>query len=229
MFVSINPTTEDKLESFDFITNERVLEVINSSQSAYEKWRMASIGFRADCIRQIGTYLFENKEELSELITTEIGKPLKQSVSEIEKCAVCCTHFAGYAEEYLSSEEKLSSTGQNAKLIYQPLGVIYGIMPWNFPLWQVVRFAIPTLLAGNTVIVKHAPNSGIVASRIESIFSEFLPENVYQNVFSDVTQTELFVSHPGVKGVSLTGSNAAGKAVGEMVGKYMKRLSLIHI
>ena len=198
------------------------------SKIAFQKvWKHFSIRERSEFLIQISEYLRGNKDFLAEHITDEMGKPYKESLAEIEKVAWLIDYHCENAEEFL--KPKVIETEYSEVYIqYDPLGGILGIMPWNFPFWQVFRFAIPTLLAGNTVFLKHAPNVPQCALAIEKIFHRFLPDPyIFQNIFISVTQIENVLSHSFVQGVSLTGSERAGSSVAAVAGKHLKKCVLM--
>ncbi len=160
------------------------------------------------------------------MITLEMGKILRESIAEIEKCAWLCDHYAQHGPEMLESESA-PSDGTVSYIRFEPLGVIYAIMPWNFPFWQVLRFAVPTILAGNAVVLKHAPNVLGCARGIERLFKEAgFPDALFSNLFIPVDLSDTVIAHPLVCGVTLTGSQRAGKAVAAQAGKHLKKTVL---
>ncbi len=145
-------------------------------------------------------------------MTREMGKPFKDGQAEIEKCAFCCDFFAEHAEEMLKRENVDIGAGQRAFVTFQPMGVVLAIMPWNFPFWQVIRCAAPTMMAGNAVVLKHADNVPQCALALESIFTEAgFPEGLFKTLLIDIPQVDELIAHPDIAAVSLTGSVKAGK------------------
>ncbi len=222
-FKSINPTNNQLMGSFPIIDTLELELVIENSNIAFQKWRDTSVDQKKQLLKALATEILIYIEDCSRIITDEMGKPLKESMAEMKKCADLCLYYADNFETYL--QPKVLS--DKAIIYYEPLGVIFGISPWNFPFWQVFRFAIPTLLAGNTVIVKHAPNTPQCAIQLVMLFKKAgFPKNVFQSVFIDISQVESFVSSKIVQGVSLTGSTAAGRSVAILAAKYLKKCVL---
>ncbi|HAH36147.1 MAG TPA: succinate-semialdehyde dehydrogenase, partial [Algoriphagus sp.] len=175
-------------------------------------------------MRKAAEELRENKEHYAKIISLEMGKIIKESVSEVEKCAWVCEYYADNAEEYLKPEPISLPDGKNAKLFHQPIGTVLAVMPWNFPFWQVFRFAAPTLMAGNTGLLKHASNVPQCALAIEEVFTKAgFPEGVFQTLLIDSKTTTAIIENPIIKAVTLTGSEKAGAAVASAAGKHIKK------
>ncbi len=225
MFKSINPYTSITLKKYALTTKQEVDVILFKSKEVHLNWENQSISNRSQQIRNVGTLLYKNLEIAAQLVTQEIGKPITQSRAEIEKCIALCNFYAEKASVFL---EKKQEKGEIESYVsYEPLGVILGIMPWNYPFWQVFRFAIPTLISGNSVLVKHASNVGGCALYIEAIFKEAINlPNVYQNIFLDNSATQNLISNNLIKGISLTGSTQAGRSVAREAGKYLKPVVL---
>lgn len=179
-----------------------------------------------DKILKIGQILLDKKNEFAKVITSEMGKPVYESIAEIEKSALNCRFYAEHVEEFLS-DRQYETDRYRAIVRYEPLGVVLGVMPWNFPFWQVFRFAVPTILAGNTIVVKHASNVPRSAQLIEEIFLEagFKPGE-YQNILLESKHVQTLIEHPHIKAVSLTGSEKAGSSVAAIAGKEIKKVVL---
>ncbi len=226
-FFSINPYNAKSNGFFPFISSEIVQNRIDKSKDDfYNKWRNIPVKSRAANILPVAGYIRQNKDFLAHLITCEMGKPVKESIAELEKVAWLIEYHCENASRWLRPK-KIRTNYSSVYISYQPLGGIFGIMPWNFPFWQVFRFAIPTLLAGNAVFIKHAPNVPLCALEIEKIFHRFLPApGIYQNLFIDVTQVEAVIANNFIQGVSLTGSETAGSIVGSLAGKHLKKAVL---
>lgn len=225
MFQSFNPYTNKVLKKYTLTTNDEVNTIIASSHQSYLKWRAVTLNERCKQIQKLGELLLHYKERAALLITQEMGKPIAQSRNEIVKCADLCDFYATHAESYLKN--KTYNTNFESFVTYEPLGVILGIMPWNFPFWQVFRFAIPTLLAGNTVLLKHAPNVPDCVLFMADLFAQAIGvENAFQYLFLDNSATQNLIGNPIIKGVSLTGSTQAGKAVASEAGKHLKPVIL---
>lgn len=221
MFISSNPTTEQQLFSDNIVSDDQLKVLIENSEQGFLENKTLTIEQRIVKVRQLIEVLKIQKRALAELMTREIGKPIAQSLAEIEKCISLCSHYAEKAEDYLSPTE-IESEYICSKIYYQPLGVILGIMPWNFPFWQVFRFAVPSFLAGNAVIIKHAPNVGMSAKALQEVFDAANFGCVYQNAVASTKQCEEMIESRTVKGVSLTGSCKAGSVVAALAGANLK-------
>jgi len=196
------------------------------AESTFHSWRRKPLEERAEVFRRMGIHLKRNTDALAELITTEMGKPIKEAKSEVDKCGATAMFFADHLEELLKPQV-IGSEHKKSYVSFQPTGVIFGIMPWNFPFWQVFRFAIPTMLAGNTVVVKHSPNTWGTGERIEDLFREIgCPDGMFQHLRIDVPVAEKLIQDRRISGVSLTGSTRAGRKVGSLAGQSLKKCVL---
>lgn len=196
---------------------------INTAQEAFGYWKATPIEERIDRVKHLQKALQENRIHYATLITQEMGKPITQSLAEVDKCGVLCDYYCENAVTLLQSKP-IKTEAHESYVTYEPLGVLLGVMPWNFPFWQVFRFAIPSLLAGNVVMVKHASNVPQSAESIEALFIESdFPIGVYQNLHLPSSKVAEVIAHPEIKAVSLTGSEAAGSAVAALAGKYLKK------
>ena len=223
-FSSYNPYNQQKLKDYQFSSEIDVNDRISKAHNSFLEWRKMSVKDRAFQLKQVGQLLLENKNEAAQLITDEMGKPISQSISEIEKCATLCDYYYKNSNSFLATH---SGPDSDSYIHYEPLGVILGIMPWNFPFWQVFRFVVPSLIAGNAVIIKHALNVPECALFIEDLFKKVLSlPDVFQNMFLSNENTETLISNPIIKGVSVTGSTRAGRAVGAAAGKAIKPVIL---
>ena len=224
--LSINPATNQIIESHIQMSNREVVKKISSASSQFNKWKRTTIEDRQKLVKNLSILLKKRKNDLALLMTNEMGKIIRESVTEIEKCAWVCDYYYENAIKYLTPKES-KIDGFNSKVFYKPLGIILGIMPWNFPFWQVFRFSIPTLFAGNTILLKHASNVQGCSKIIEKLFhdSEF-PEGVFQSLIIGSDEIEKVISHPFISAVTLTGSTEAGKSVGKIAGKYLKKTVL---
>ncbi len=196
--------------------------------SAYTQlsWKQLSIKNRISFLPQLAQLLLENKEEYATCITTEMHKPISQAIAEVEKCALLCNYYYENAETFLATKN-IKTEASESFVTYEPLGVILGVMPWNFPFWQVFRFAVPTIIAGNTVVVKHASNVPKSAELIQEIFEQAgFPKGCYQDLPIPSSEVAAVIANPIVKAVSLTGSEQAGIAVATEAGKHLKKCVL---
>ncbi|MFG0287125.1 MAG: NAD-dependent succinate-semialdehyde dehydrogenase [Rhodopirellula sp. JB044] len=220
---SVNPATNQTIETFTPLTKDETLEAVKAADQAYQSWRHASFQERKNAISKFASLLRERKEEFAELITRDMGKRISESRQEIEFCAEIADFYAENAERFLA-DVPMEDVDADAYIHYEPIGVLMGVMPWNFPFYQVTRFAAPNIMAGNTVMVKHASNVPQCAEAIEKLFTECgLPEGVYTNLFIPSEFVDAIVSDSRVQGVSLTGSERAGAAVAALAGKNLKR------
>ena len=220
---SINPYTGKVIANFQAIVSPTLTEKIYAADLAFKSWKLTAISDRTELMKKFSNILLLKKNELGVLITSEMGKLIKESEAEIEKCAWLCEYYAEHAE-ILLEPEGAPSDGTVSYIRFDPIGVIYAIMPWNFPFWQVLRFAVPTILAGNTVVLKHAPNVVGCAIAIEKLFIEAgFPKNVFSNLTIPVELSEQVVANNLVQGVTLTGSQKAGSIVAAQAGKYLKK------
>ncbi|MDG2265799.1 MAG: NAD-dependent succinate-semialdehyde dehydrogenase [Candidatus Marinimicrobia bacterium] len=224
--ISINPANNEILESHKEFSNDNVNQIIDSSYDAYVEWRNKSISYRSKKMKNLAELLRKRKEELGILMTQEMGKPINQSIAEAEKCAWVCEYYADNAEQFLSNKE-ISTDSTKSFISFQPIGLVLAIMPWNFPFWQVFRFAAPTLMAGNVGILKHASNVQGCAKEIEKLFLESgFPKNAFSNLVIGSNKVSNVINNPLIRAVTLTGSTPAGKAVASLAGSLLKKTVL---
>ncbi|MDV6167312.1 NAD-dependent succinate-semialdehyde dehydrogenase [Flavobacterium sp. DG1-102-2] len=223
---TINPFNNNILAKHQYLSAIQVSDKLKINQKSFKKWGVISVNERLNFIKTLGFVLTKRQHLLSEKCTLEMGKPIKQSIAEVQKCKLLCDYYLENAEQFLSPLA-IKTDGSESFVTYEPLGVILGVMPWNFPYWQVFRFAIPAIIAGNTVVVKHASNVAGCAQFIEDIFLEAgFPEGVYQNLTISSSQVDAVINNPIIKGVSLTGSEKAGAAVASAAAKEIKKAVL---
>lgn len=226
MMKSVNPVTGETFQTFEVISEKGVEKIINSVDKSWQSWRKTSFFQRSQMMQNLASLLKSRKEELARLMAHEMGKVLHEGVAEIEKCAWVCEYYAENAENFLGNEA-IGSDYSQSYVSYQPLGVILAVMPWNFPFWQVFRFAAPTIMAGNTTVLKHASNVPGCALAIEDLFREAgFPDNVFRTLLIGSRQVESVIKHRAVKAVSLTGSTPAGKSVASVAGSVLKKCVL---
>lgn len=200
--------------------------LLKVSENTQLSWRNLSIQNRISFLPQLAQLLLEKKEEYANCITTEMHKPISQAIAEVEKCALLCNYYYENAETFLATKH-IKTEASESFVTYEPLGVILGVMPWNFPFWQVFRFAVPTLIAGNTVLVKHASNVPKSAQLIQEIFEQAgFPKGCYQDLPIPGSEVANIIANPILKAVSLTGSEQAGIAVATEAGKHLKKCVL---
>ncbi|MBW2962815.1 NAD-dependent succinate-semialdehyde dehydrogenase [Mesonia aestuariivivens] len=224
---TINPATEEIINSYELMSTEKAIKSVEECHNAFKSWRHVSLEDRAKVIQSIGKSLKKHKDELVKLMTQEMGKLIKQSEQEIDLCIAICEHTAKIGPEELKDEERVLPNGGKGLIAYSPLGVIYGIQPWNFPTYQVIRYAIANLMTGNGVLLKHAENVTGSGLLIEKILKESdLPENLFKVLLIDHNQSDAIIDHDLVRGVTLTGSPKAGRIIAEKAAKKLKKTVL---
>lgn len=222
-FKSINPYNGKEIATYTEHTDEQIQKILEKSRAAFESWRDVPINERCELLTNAGGVLRNNVETYAKTMTLEMGKPISEARAEIEKCAWVCDFYAENAERFLA-DEIIETDASESFVSHDPIGTVLAIMPWNFPYWQVFRFVAPTLAAGNTGLLKHAPNVFGCATHIEELLLEAgFPDGVFQNLFIHHDKTERIISDDIVKAVTLTGSERAGKSVGALAGKYLKK------
>ncbi len=226
MIKSINPATEKEIKSYKEMELNEVQNIISSADEAFNQWHRSSFVTRSQIMKKAGDILRRDKEIHARLMTEEMGKPVIQSRSEVEKCAWVCDYFAEKGEEFLK-DETIKSDASKSFVTYQPLGVVLAIMPWNFPYWQVFRFAVPGLMAGNASVLKHASNVTGCALAIEEVFKEAgFPDNLFRTLIISSKKMDKVIELEKIRAVTLTGSVPAGKAVASKAGSLIKKTVL---
>ncbi|QQX77483.1 MULTISPECIES: NAD-dependent succinate-semialdehyde dehydrogenase [Aequorivita] len=222
--VTINPTTGKVIKKYALMTDKQADEAVEKCHKAFLDWRMLSHKERGKIIKAIGKELKENAEELSKLMTNEMGKLLKQSKQEIELCAGICDWTAAHGREALKDEERELPDGGKGIITNAPIGVIYGIQPWNFPVYQVIRYSIANLMAGNGILLKHAENVTGTGLMLQKIYEKAgLPKNLFTVLKITHDQSDKIIKHKLVRGVTLTGSPDAGRAIAKKAGAALKK------
>jgi len=220
---SINPSNNQLIREYPEMSSSEINEIIDKNYSAFQQWKAFSFSARKEKMLLAGEILRNRREEFAKLITQEMGKLIAESRLEIDKCAWACEYYAFNAESILADEE-LESDAQKSKAIFQPIGPVLAIMPWNFPFWQVFRFAAPTIMAGNSALLKHASNVQGCALAIESVFEEAgFPDNLVSVLVISSSAIEPVIANDKVRAVTLTGSESAGRKVASFAGKYLKK------
>ena len=223
-FRSINPWNGEVLQEYSPTAPAAVEQALTLAEQCFKAWREFSLAEKSKLFHQLAQLLRERKEELARLISLEVGKVITESRAEIEKCALVCDFYADSSQEFLASESILLPDHKKARIIFQPLGVILAVMPWNFPFWQVFRYAAPTLMAGNVGILKHASNVPQCALAIQDLFAEAgFPSGCFQSLLLDGPRATALLEDSRIKGVSLTGSEKAGATVAAAAGKNLKK------
>lgn len=220
---TINPATGKIEKTFLEHTLEEVFESIEKADNAFLKWRTTDFSLREELMKRAAQILQDRKEHYGKILTLEMGKPITQAIAEVEKCAWVCDYYAENAPIILK-EEIVKTDASESYVRFDPLGVVLAVMPWNFPFWQVFRFAAPALMAGNVSILKHASNVPMSALAIEEIFTDAgFPENIFKTLLIDSSKVEEIINHPKVIAATLTGSEYAGKKVAEACGRNLKK------
>lgn len=223
---SINPATGKTIKLYSEMSDAEISSIMERVQDDFLGWRKRSVEERALCLLKVGEILLERKVPYARLMAEEMGKPVAQGYLEVEKCAWVCRYYAERAADFLK-DEFIKTEAREAFVSYQPLGIILGIMPWNFPFWQVFRAAVPALMAGNAFVLKHSPNVTACALAIEAVFRDGgFPENLLRTLVMDVPAVEPLIRDRRVKGVTLTGSCRAGMAVAVQAGAQLKKVVL---
>jgi succinate-semialdehyde dehydrogenase/glutarate-semialdehyde dehydrogenase len=223
---SINPTTEEVMERFDEASPGEIEAALSAAETGFRDWRRTGFSQRADLMRAAAAYLRRDKEALARLITLEMGKPIGQSAAEVEKCAWACDYYAEHAAAFLASMPRESSASESY-IAFEPLGPVLAVMPWNFPFWQVFRFAAPALMAGNIGILKHSSNVPRCALAIEQVFREAgFPEGAFKTLLAGSSAVEGIIADERIRAVTLTGSDVAGSKVAEAAGRALKKTVL---
>lgn len=229
LYAVVDPSTGETVKEYPTATDEQVEEAIAAAAAAHREWsRSTSVADRAALIRRVAELHEERKEDLAKIIQREMGKPLDQSIGEVEFSAAIYTYYADNAEKFLADEPIDLLEGEGSALVRRSsVGVLLGIMPWNYPYYQVARFAGPNLTVGNTIVLKHAPQCPESAEALQQIFRDAgYPEGAYVNVYATNEQIAEAIADPRVQGVSLTGSERAGAAVAEIAGRNLKKVVL---
>jgi len=226
-FVSINPATGEENARIPVWDDTQLTQALTHAGYAFRDWvHESTIALRCELLGNLGRLLRAKKSELAALITREMGKRIVEAEAEIEKCAWLCDYYAETAAEALA-DEPVTTEARRTLVVYQPLGIILAVMPWNFPFWQVFRAAVPALAAGNAMVLKHASSVPLCALAIEGLIKEAgFPENLFTTLMISADQVEKVIAHDAIRGVALTGSEAAGRAVAAAAGRALKKCVL---
>ena len=220
---SINPFTGKEIREYREHSWKEVEAIIHQVHTAWTAWRETSFAHRAVHFKKAAEVIRNRKDELARLMTAEMGKIIRESKAEVEKCALVCDFYAGHAEEFLR-DQSIPTEASRSFVTFEPLGVILAVMPWNFPFWQVFRFAAPALMAGNAVLLKHSSNVPRCALAIEEVFRlAGFPENVFRTLLISSRQVDAVIENDRVKAVTITGSSNAGSKVAATAGRMLKK------
>ena len=223
---AVNPTTDITIKEYKEMTPQEVGSTIEESHQAFLAWRKASFADRAAPMSRAARILRDKAEDYAVLMAQEMGKPVSGGSGEAAKCAWVCDYYADSAEGLLQPEV-VHTDASKSLITFQPLGVLLAVMPWNFPFWQVFRFAAPSLMAGNAVVLKHASNVPGCALAIEDIFREAgFPQNIFRTLLVSNSQVDAIIENPLVRAATVTGSTTAGRAVARKAGEMIKKTVL---
>ena len=223
---SINPANGEEIAAYKEMSTDEVDGILTSVNDAFNSWRKTSFSIRGELLKNAAAILQSNKEAFGRLMSLEMGKPYSQSLAEVVKCAKGCEYYADNTEEILA-DRIIETDASKSYVSHQPIGIVLAVMPWNFPFWQVFRFAAPALMAGNVGVLKHASNVQGCALAIENIFVESgFPENVFRTLVIGSKHVENVINNPHVKAVTITGSTPAGRAVASQSGAALKKTVL---
>ena len=224
--VSVNPATEEVLATYEPFGETQVDEALDQAHDAFRAWRERSFAERAVPMKRLAALLRERSARYARLITLEMGKPIAEAKAELEKCAWNCEFYAEHAEEYLRDEPAPSSAKQSY-VAFEPLGIVLAVMPWNYPFWQVIRFAAPALMAGNAAVLKHASNVPQCALGVEEVIRDAgFPEGLFRTVLLAGAAVEPLIADDRVRAVTLTGSSQTGRRIAELAGRALKKCVL---
>ena len=223
---SVNPANGRLLKSFDEAGAAEIEAALALAESAFRAWRRTSFAERATKMLRAAEILEQDKRRFGEIMTLEMGKPIAAAIAEVEKCASVCRYYAEHAETFLAPQE-IATDAHRSYVRYDPLGCVLAVMPWNFPFWQVLRFAAPTLMAGNVGILKHASNVPQSALAIAEVFERAgFPPGAFQTLLVGSAAVGKMIDDPRIAAVTLTGSEGAGVAVGRAAGTQIKKAVL---
>lgn len=223
---SVNPATGEQVAEHPEMSPKQIKEIIQSSHEAFLAWRQTDYDHRSKLMHKAAQVLRDHAQEYAELMTLEMGKPISGSEAEVEKCAWVCDYYADNAGKFLQAE-MIETDASKSYVTFQPLGVVLAVMPWNFPLWQVFRFAAPGLMAGNAGVLKHASNVMGCALAIEDVFRKAgFPENLFRSLIIGSREVDVVIEHPLVRAATLTGSEPAGRSVARKAGDVLKKTVL---
>ncbi len=225
-FATTNPSTNKLVKRYKQHSWQQVKSILRKAQTGFAINRTSIFKIRSKRLKKVAEVLRNKKLQYAQLISLEMGKPITEAIAEIEKCAATCDYYAEKAHYFLK-EEPIEADFTSSTITHAPLGIVLAVMPWNFPFWQVFRFAAPALMAGNAVIVKHAPNVPQCALAIQKVFAEAsFPEGIYQNLFIHHSKVRYLIADERIKAIALTGSDTAGAKVAEHAGRYIKKTVL---
>src|SRR5690349_13958042 len=224
--LSVNPATEEVLKRYDAFDEQQVDRALDEAQDAFRAWREKSFAERAVPMRRLAALLRERADKYGRLMTLEMGKPITEAKGEVERCAWNCDFYAEHAAKFLA-DEPASSNGKRAYVAFEPLGIVLAVMPWNYPFWQVIRFAAPAFMAGNAAVLKHASNVPQSALAIEEVVRDAgFPEGLLRTLLLSGSAVEPLIADDRIRAVTLTGSSVTGRRIAELAGRALKKCVL---
>ena len=225
-YVSLNPATGELVQTFSTWDDQRLNDALENTRRAWQAWRRSGLSQRAEVLHRAAAVLLANRDDYAALITREMGKPLRESHAEVEKCALGCDYYAHHAAHFIA-DELIETDAAKSYVAYLPLGTILAVMPWNFPFWQVFRAAAPALMAGNAVVLKHSSSVPQCALAVEAVFrSAGLPDHLFTTLMIASDQVAGVIADPRIQAVTFTGSEAAGRRVAAEAGRNLKKCVL---
>lgn len=222
---TINPATGEKIQSYSLLTPQELEQKLLQARSTQQEWKNSSLTDREHLLRKIAAHLLHEKEALAKLAQEEMGKPLAQGISEVEKCAAAANYYAENLERFLAPE-MVATEAKKSFICFEPLGTVLAVMPWNFPYWQVFRCALPAIAAGNTVLLKHASNVAGAALACEKIFQSVSGKALFQTLLIPSNQVASVIANSCIQAVSFTGSTEVGKEIASVAGAHLKKAVL---
>lgn len=223
MIHSVNPATGETLASFHVHDSQAIDKTLAAAVAAQQSWRNQSVAQRTELLTSLARVLRERKTEFAKIITLEMGKPLAEATGEIEKCAVTCDYYASHAAAFLT-DDVVASNASDSRIVYDPLGVVLAIMPWNYPFWQVLRGSVPAMAAGNAVVLKHAGNVPQCAQALGSLFDEAgAPQGLFGVLLVESSAVRAIIEDPRIAAVTFTGSTPVGRAIASQAGNALKK------
>ncbi len=225
MFQTINPATGEVVQTYNYLSLKEIDAIVEKASYSLQAWRQVSISRRAESLKKLAKNLREHKNELALLMHQEMGKVLAEGIAEIEKCAMACDYFAEMGPEFLKPQP-ISANYAYSEVRFEPLGIVFSIMPWNFPFWQFIRFAAPSIMIGNVVLLKHSDLTAGCASKIEELCSNIYDEQIVFNLHIDHSEAARLIHNPKIRGVTFTGSTRGGREVAKIAGEALKKTVL---
>ncbi|MFN2336689.1 MAG: NAD-dependent succinate-semialdehyde dehydrogenase [Bacteroidales bacterium] len=223
-YISFNPWLQREEGLFQEMTDSELASILDEADDAFRQWRNVNKEARCASLKELGRNLLSRRQELAEMMASEMGKPVTEGLAEIDKCALLCSWYAENAPQILKPERRASSACESY-ICHEPQGIILGIMPWNFPFWQVFRFIVPAFAGGNAALLKHASNVPSCALAIEEIvIASGYPSGLFRTLFPSHSQVSTLIADRRIRGVSLTGSNIAGKKIASVAGEHLKKM-----